>query len=38
MNLGTIGNTIAGAIGGGVGGQTLTALLPVLEPEKKMMA
>ena len=28
--IGTAGNTIAGAIGGGVGGQILTALLPIL--------
>ena len=30
INLGTLGNTIAGAVGGGVGGQILTALLPML--------
>ena len=30
VNLGTFGNSIAGAIGGGVGGQILTALLPML--------
>jgi hypothetical protein len=29
-SLGTIGNTIAGAIGGAGGGQILTALLPML--------
>ena len=29
-NLGTLGNTIAGAIGGAGGGQILTALLPML--------
>lgn len=30
INLGTLGNTVAGAIGGGVGGQLLTALIPML--------
>ena len=30
MILGTAGNTIVGAIGGGVGGQILTALVPML--------
>ena len=30
MSLGTAGNTIVGAIGGSVGGQILTALLPLL--------
>jgi hypothetical protein len=30
LSLGTTGNTIAGAIGGGVGGQILTALVPML--------
>ena len=30
LSLGTAGNTIAGAIGGGVGGQILTALIPLL--------
>jgi hypothetical protein len=30
INLGTLGNTIAGAIGGGVGGQALQALIPAL--------
>ena len=30
INLGTPGNTIAGAIGGGVGGQALQALIPTL--------
>jgi uncharacterized membrane protein YeaQ/YmgE (transglycosylase-associated protein family) len=30
LNLGTLGNTIAGAIGGVAGGQLLTALIPVL--------
>jgi hypothetical protein len=30
INLGTLGNTIAGAIGGGVGGQALQALVPAL--------
>ena len=30
INLGTLGNTIAGAIGGGVGGQALQALIPTL--------
>ena len=29
-NLGTLGNTIAGAIGGAGGGQILTALVPML--------
>ncbi len=29
-NLGTVGNTIAGALGGVGGGQILTALLPML--------
>ena len=30
VNLGTLGNTIAGAIGGGAGGQVLQALIPAL--------
>jgi hypothetical protein len=30
FNLGPIGNTIAGAIGGGVGGQLLTMIMPML--------
>jgi hypothetical protein len=30
VNLGTLGNTLAGAIGGGVGGQLLQALVPDL--------
>ena len=30
INLGTLGNTVAGAIGGGVGGQALQALIPTL--------
>lgn len=30
VNLGTLGNTIAGAIGGGVGGQILETLIPAL--------
>jgi hypothetical protein len=28
VNLGTLGNSIAGAIGGGIGGQLLAALIP----------
>lgn len=31
VDLGTLGNTIAGAIGGAGGGTILTALLPVLQ-------
>jgi hypothetical protein len=31
VNLGTLGNTIAGAIGGAGGGTLLTALLPLLQ-------
>ena len=31
LNLGTLGNTIAGAIGGVGGGQLLQALIPVME-------
>ena len=31
LNLGTLGNTIVGAIGGGVGGQILQALIPMLQ-------
>jgi hypothetical protein len=31
VDLGTLGNTIAGAIGGAGGGTLLTALLPVLQ-------
>jgi len=30
VNLGTLGNSIAGAIGGGIAGQLLTALVPAL--------
>jgi hypothetical protein len=30
VNLGTLGNSIVGAIGGGIGGQLLTALVPAL--------
>jgi hypothetical protein len=30
VNLGTLGNSIAGAIGGGIGGQLLTATLPAV--------
>ena len=30
INIGTLGSTIAGAIGGGVGGQVLQALIPTL--------
>jgi hypothetical protein len=30
VDLGTLGNSIVGAIGGGIGGQLLTALLPAL--------
>jgi hypothetical protein len=30
LNLGTLGNTIAGALGGAGGGQILTALIPML--------
>jgi len=30
INLGALGNTVAGAIGGGVGGQVLQALIPAL--------
>ncbi len=30
LNLGALGNTLSGAIGGGVGGQILTALVPML--------
>jgi hypothetical protein len=30
LSLGPAGNTIAGAVGGGVGGQILTALIPLL--------
>lgn len=30
INLGTLGNTVAGAIGGGVGGQVLQAFIPAL--------
>jgi hypothetical protein len=30
MSLGTVGNSIAGAIGGGVGGQSLGAFIPLL--------
>ena len=30
LNLGTLGNTIAGAIGGVGGGQLLTALIPMM--------
>jgi hypothetical protein len=30
VNLGTLGNTIAGAVGGVAGGQLLTALIPVM--------
>lgn len=30
VSLGPVGNTIAGAIGGGVGGQVLQALIPML--------
>jgi hypothetical protein len=29
VNLGTIGNTIVGAIGGGIGGQLLAAFIPL---------
>jgi hypothetical protein len=31
LNLGTLGNTIAGALGGAGGGSILTALLPILQ-------
>ena len=30
INLGMVGNTIAGGVGGAIGGQLLTALLPML--------
>jgi hypothetical protein len=30
VNLGTLGNTVAGAVGGGVGGQLLQAIVPAL--------
>jgi hypothetical protein len=30
VNLGTLGNSIAGAIGGGIGGQLLSAMVPAL--------
>lgn len=30
MSLGPVGNTIAGAVGGGLGGQLLTMLIPAL--------
>lgn len=30
INLGTIGNSLAGAVGGGVGGQLLAAMIPML--------
>lgn len=30
FNLGTVGNTIVGAIGGGLGGQLLQAVIPML--------
>jgi len=30
FDLGVLGNTIAGAVGGGVGGQLLTMLIPML--------
>lgn len=30
INLGTLGNSIAGIVGGGLGGQILAALLPAL--------
>jgi hypothetical protein len=30
VNLGTLGNSIAGAIGGGIGGQLLSAMMPAL--------
>lgn len=30
VNLGAVGNTVAGAIGGGIGGQLLAAFIPTL--------
>lgn len=36
-NLGTLGNSIAGIVGGGIGGQILAALVPALAQQASSM-
>ncbi len=36
-NLGTLGNSIAGIVGGGIGGQILSALVPALAQQASRM-